>query len=528
MAGDLSRHGLKCRIVDKLEQGSHLSRAVVVLPRTLEELRIRGIADNLIARGIKVPRFSAFAERQLILEFDYSRVSSPYPYILTAPQPETEGVLLEWAERMGARVEWETEALSFDDDGQRFHVGLRRSSGETETVHARWLLACDGCHSSVRHHYGIPFEGETYGDVWILGDVKADWHGGAEQACAFFDRKGYLAIFPMPEGRVRMFYAPRPAEEVGTEVTLEKLEAVANHASFVKMRLYDPRWLGEFRVHHRKVPTYRKGRAFLAGDAAHIHSPETGLGMNTGIQDAFNLAWKLALVHNGQAPESLLETYDIERNYVGGKVVSYSNLIHRVSQFSHPIAQSMRNHVFPVMSDFYAMHLASLEDTVELRIHYPRSAAVQQGKHPLLRAHPPVEAGTRVPHATLLDESGAQVTTYDLLAEGRHQLLLFSGAPMAPQAADQVAAIARVLERYEVEVVEIHAGDNDAPVPGGVGRRLLDPMLHVHRIFGAEPGAAILVRPDGYVGYVATPLNAAHVERYLSQCLLPRLQEVRV
>ena len=232
-------------------------------------------------------------------------VASPYPYALMLPQSDTERLLEERLQRLGVSLERSTEATALTIGPDAVEATLRRADGREETVHADWLAGCDGAHSIVRHTLAAPFSGEAMGGDWILADVHMKGYPFPDtEVAVYWARRGVLPIFPISPGRYRIIGNVAPS---GTDhphdPTLDEIQAIVEALS-----LFDPIWLSGFRINSRKVASYRSGRAFLCGDAAHVHSPAGGEGMNTGMQDAFNLAWKLALAIKGTCGEALLDT----------------------------------------------------------------------------------------------------------------------------------------------------------------------------------------------------------------------------
>ena len=224
---------------------------------------------------------------------------------------------------------------------------LRHADGQQETVEAQWLVGCDGAHSTVRHQLGVTFDGKPQGDDWFLADVRLEGEGAPPQdeVTVYLHRDGLFVVFPMPKGRSRVVGTvgktdpghPRP------DPTLDAVQALADERTAGGVRVTDPEWLSTFRVQERKVSDYGRGPVFLAGDAAHIHSPAGGQGMNTGMQDAINLAWKLAMVSKGSGGPSLLDSYSPERSAVGDMVLRNATRLTDMATLSNPAAQAVRN-----------------------------------------------------------------------------------------------------------------------------------------------------------------------------------------
>src|SRR6266851_7234852 len=226
------------------------------------------------------------------------KTDSPYPYALMIPQSDTERVLEERLEKQGVKVERNVALESFTDQGNQVQAVLRKASGESETLTADWLVGCDGAHSAVRHGLGFTFDGTTQPSDWYLADGHISGLDGQDRLHIYWHKDGILAFFPITQGRWRVVADLGPAQTEGhhADPTLEEIQSLLTLRGSDALVIKDAYWLASFRINERKVSKYGRGRAFLAGDAAHIHSPAGGQGMNTGMQDAFNLAWKLSLV----------------------------------------------------------------------------------------------------------------------------------------------------------------------------------------------------------------------------------------
>lgn len=520
MAGDLAYHGVKCRIIDKALQPTTLSKAVVVMPHMLEEFDLRGMADEFLARGQRMNSFSIFAEGKLVARTRYDRLRTRYNHLVCLPQTETEAILTSRARKLGVEVEWGVELVEFKDEKNGVWIQLKHSDGRLEELVVPYLVGCDGAHSIVRHTLNVPFEGAQYSDCWMLGDVETAWDYPRDEGISYLDKEGYMAVFPMPGGRSRIFCVFQLDTEIPEEVKIETLESVADRWARCALKISNPKWLAKFHVHHRKVKYYSRGRVFMAGDAAHLHSPESGLGMNTGIQDAYNLAWKLALVCKGQAPESLLDTFDPERNLVGKEVVKYSDAIHTLSAQFSPVMEAVRNRTFQLFAEFTRLHFTTVEKTVQLGIHYPESAIVQSlagRQHHILAVDESPNAGERARDSEVLDVSKRQwVRLYEIMRAPCSHLLLFSGMNPSRQAWDQMRAVAAVGERYAKVMKTIHivGADNARELDGTHGVIYKDYPLRAHELYAAERPRLYFIRPDGYVGLKSDSLDAASIEKF--------------
>src|SRR6185437_12693770 len=302
MAAALARLGVGVRIVDKAHARTDKSKALVIWPRTLELLDIQGCAQNFINAGIKGRGTRILANGREIVHVALDTMHSVHDYALMIPQSETERLLEEELARRGVTVEREVALEGFTQDEAGVAATLRHADGRIESMETPFLIGCDGAHSIVRHGLGIEFEGSTEPSDWLLADLRLDGDLPADELTLCWTGDGVLALFPIIGGRYRVIAdVGLLPTEAAPPPELGEIQAVLDRRGPPGLRAHDPFWLSRFRINERKVRDYRRGRVFLAGDAAHIHSPAGGQGMNTGMQDAFNLAWKLALVVKGNA-----------------------------------------------------------------------------------------------------------------------------------------------------------------------------------------------------------------------------------
>ena len=303
-------------------------------------------------------------------------VQGPYPYALMLPQSETERLLEKRLQDLGAPVEREVELISFTQTETDIEAILRHADGREEILSAAWLVGCDGAHSLVRHALGATFAGETLDSDWMLADVHMRGYPSPDtETSVYWHRDGVLVLFPISPGRYRVVAnLPPSGAEHPAAPTLGQVQAVIDRRGAPGMVAFDPIWLTSFRINDRKIADYRRGRIFLAGDAAHIHSPAGGQGMNTGMQDAFNLAWKLALVVHGTCSEPLLDSYSQERSAVGDEVLKATARLTTLGTLRNPVAQGVRNLLGHLLLGLTAVQHAIADNITEVSLGYPHSA----------------------------------------------------------------------------------------------------------------------------------------------------------
>ena len=375
MASEVARYGVPVRIVDKAAQRTDKSKALVLWSRTLELLDRGGGADPFVNAGFKAEAANFTAHGKVISRVSTENVQSPYPYGLMLPQSETERLLEERLGTLGVFVERRVELTSFQRRSEGLDAMLRHTDGREEAVSTDWLVGCDGAHSAVRHGLGAPFAGETLKSDWMLADAHMTGYPHPDNEFSVsWHHDGVFVIFPISPGRYRILAdLPATGAEQPPTPTLEQVQAIIDRRGPGGLKVFDPIWLAGFRINGRKVASYRWGRAFLAGDAAHVHSPAGGQGMNTGMQDAFNLAWKLALVARKTCDEHLLESYSPERSAVGDAVLKSTARLTAIGITKNPVAQAVRNVVGHVMLGLSPVRQALADNISEVTIGYPKS-----------------------------------------------------------------------------------------------------------------------------------------------------------
>jgi 2-polyprenyl-6-methoxyphenol hydroxylase-like FAD-dependent oxidoreductase len=311
-------------------------------------------------------------------------IASAYNFALMIPQRDTERLMTAHLQKLGVSVERQVELTGFTEGPDDVEARLRHADGREEIIRTPWLIGCDGAHSTVRHGIGVQFPGSTQGDDWLLADVRleGDRAPAADEIATYLHRDGPLIVFPMPGGRARIIGVVGKTDPAhpGPDPTLADVQDMLNHRAGSGILVSDPVWLTNFHINERKVADYKYGRVLLAGDAAHIHSPAGGQGMNTGMQDAINLAWKLAMVVRGAAATSLLDSYSPERTAVGDMVLRNAGRLTDLATLSNPAAQAARNFAMHVLLGFHAVRDVMATTMSEIDIAYPRSP-LSSGHH---------------------------------------------------------------------------------------------------------------------------------------------------
>jgi 2-polyprenyl-6-methoxyphenol hydroxylase-like FAD-dependent oxidoreductase len=469
LAGELAAADVACAVLERRDKESNLTRAFAVHARTLELLDARGVAEELVATGIRVSRLGS-------LGLDFSRLPSRFPYLLITPQYETERVLGRRAREFGAKIVPGAEVVGLDQDIEGVDVRVRDADGRVRTLRARYVVGADGAHSTVRRELGLPFPGQAVVRSVMLCDVRL-LEPPPDIVTARSTGDGFVFMFPFGDGWHRIIaWNPRNELPDTAPVDFEEVRAITRQVLGTDPHPHDPRWLSRFHSDERQVPRYRDRRVFLAGDAAHVHSPAGGMGMNTGLQDAANLGWKLAAAVKGWAPEGLLDTYHDERQPVGRRVLWTSGVIlrgalirRRVPRAARDVAVRVLTRVRPV-----ARRMAGAISMIDLA--YPAPL----GAHPL--------TGRRAPDIPLAGHGPR--TLYHALRPGRFLLVMPPGT------------------------------DGDAS-PAAAWGDCVDLVTA-----GGPTRTTVLVRPDGYIAWAADADERAAVRAALTEWCGPGIGPV--
>ena len=513
LACDLQRRGIRCRVVDGAQHLAQQTKAVGIQARTLELLAKMGIAGTAIARGLTTSLFSIYSDGKRLIRIDFQEHlrGSPYPYVLMLPQNETEEILTEHAHSLGTSVEWQTELIGLTQVEHGVEAVLRRPDGD-EHVQVASLVGCDGAHSTVRHLLGLQFVGTTVEQSFAsfaVGNVRLTWDLSYEEVFAFLHRGNFIGYFPMANGRHRVVIAYAPDEAPAGDVTLDEIRRAIQTCGPAGTRASEPADLTRFHINQRRTEHYQVSRVFLAGDAAHIHSPIGAQGMNTGIQDALNLGWKLALAVKGHASARLLESFALERQRVGEDLLRATDLTTHLALTRNPLLLALRDTLTPAL--FASLPVAAhrlAESLAEMNVAYPYSPiTVDERQHK--RA---LRAGDRAPDA--LVQTGARAepqSLFGMFNSPRSILLVFPGKSDLAAVERQWQDIVALLSAGYQEMIEAHLV-TEVLAAGTAG-------LHQH--YAAEQGALVLVRPDGYIGYWGHFGATGPLRSYLQALFVP-------
>jgi len=410
------------RLLEKREKPAEHSRALGIVPRTLEIFEQLGLVDEFLTHGHRVHGIRIHGkERRLLAELDLRTLPTRFPFMLMLPQTRTEAILRHFLEEWEVQVEWGTELQAFSPEKTGLRIKLSCGGQETET-RCEYLAGCDGAHSTVRKQTGWDFHGAAYQQNWLLADVSLEPRLDPKFMHLFLCATGPIVFFPLPEKLWRVVaMRPGTTQDAG-HATLQEIMELLERNRLGYLQPNQPLWVAGFAIHRRHADHLRKGRVFLCGDAAHIHSPAGGQGMNTGLGDAFNLGWKLAAAAKGMGSETLLDSYEKERLPVIEEVLKLTDRMTRMMTATAGPAAWMRDWGLPLASRL-GMGKKMGERLSQLTVTYPQSPAVLAEA----RRQPgwPVVGGRIPPFRLTNRTTGRETPLAKIIARGRMACFLF-------------------------------------------------------------------------------------------------------
>ena len=493
LACQLIRYGVDFIIVDKNKTTTPHSKAIGVQARTLEVYDQIGLAEKLIAEGTLAEAARMIVGGKIRGEISFKDVGkgmSPFPFFLIVEQGKHERILCDFIKTNGKDVRWQTEVESFSQDADGVTAQIKNVSGETETIEAKYLVGCDGAKSLTRRSLGLEFSGGTFERLFYVADVQIDWdfRHGAFYVClaktnvtAFFPMRGseknYRIVGTFPEGH----------DKDEGEILYEEVERQIVKDTELNLDITGVNWFSVYKVHSRHVNRFSNGRCFLAGDSAHIHTPAGAQGMNTGIQDAYNLAWKLAFVAQGKALHGILETYNEERLPNAKRLIQTTDRFFLLGASKNWFASFVRTRIAPYLANLFfsfdVVRKRLFPLVSQIGINYRGSSLGETNGNFKVRA------GDRMPYFLINGKS-----VYDKLREPKFHVIAFGGDGTKSSGINTG-------DRFEVLVLPI--------------------TDEVVRIFGSDQSFVLVVRPDSYIGMISATSPIDGVNAYIDRILRP-------
>ena len=489
LACQLIRCGIDFVILDMKETTTPHSKAIGVQARTLEIYEQIGLADDLIALGAKAEGVRLVEGGEVRGKVELANLGegmSPYPFLLLVEQGLHEKLLYDHIKSKGKDVRWQTQLESFSQTEAGVTANIKAADGATETLEAKFLVGCDGAKSLVRHTLGLTFEGSTFERLFYVADVDINWEFPHDALMVFLMKTNLLAFFPMVgENRWRIVgtFPEEFAKDEGDILYEEIEEQIKKDTALPNLDITKVNWFSVYKVHSRRVNKFSNGRCFLAGDSAHIHTPAGAQGMNTGIQDGYNLAWKLAAVLRGRASLSLLETYDEERSANAKRLLQTTDRFFDFGASDEPLVAFFRTRIFPYIANF-ALHFDAVKKFIfplvsQIGINYRKSSLSME------RGLFKVKAGDRFPYFTV---DGASI--YEKLnAPKFHVLTFLDGETKPPELAGS-----DFVDSFELPLYP-----------------------NIAELFGATKTFSVLARPDNYIGLITEDVSGEDLRNYLAR-----------
>ncbi len=530
LASELNRYGIACRIIDKDPGTKTISKALILHVRTQEVFD--AIGAIAAAKSVSVPmrQISLRAYGKIIGHLHAEIADSPYPHPIILGQDRTEHVLEEHLHQLGGRVEWQTEAIAFEQDATQVSVTVRHADGTEEVIRSHYLIACDGAHSMIRKQLGFRFEGGKYeGEQFIQADAKIRWTLPKGISHLFLTREGYMMVIEMPDDLVRVFISlpDHPADATVDEhgasddaPSLQEVQDALNALGGVDAELYDPTWLARYRTSHRRADRFRDGRIFLAGDAGHIHVPLGGQGMNTGIQDAFNLAWKLAYTVQGKATPDLLDSYNAERVPVAEALLAGTDKSYRIILHPNELKQNAVRLLGPFIVNQQVVRTKLMHTLEEVDISYRDTS-------PIVEDHGGsggAGAGDRAPNATIVRLADQEtIQLFDAFRGTHWTLLLFTGQKATAETDQKLLSIQQKVSKVYSQLIHSYFVVPDLLPPQGLSGSdsiLMDGEHFAHERYGVASACLYLIRPDWYIGFRGGIADRDRLMDYLARILM--------
>jgi len=483
----LRKHNLEVEVFESLLHKSRFSKAIALHSRTLELLEQIGVSDAVLARGVPVHKMNLYAESKKLAALDFKHLENRYPYFISLPQYDLEDILTEKLLSLEAPIHWGKKITGLNQTD----VAVSLSTESGDEYHFDYVIGCDGSHSNVRTLLQANFSGDTYNSQFLVADAQLDWSGNKAEAHTFMSSRGYMLIVPLPKQRHRIVTDAHKNQFEDTPDIEQVNEALFNKG-YTDIKLSKPEWISTIRYHRRLADSFRFQRVFLAGDACHIHSPVGGQGLNTGLQDAFNLVWKLAMVSAGMANDNLLDTYDVERRHIAKQVLKSTDTMTKRYVATNPVIKTVRRLLVPLLFSSAKVQRKIALDASGLAVSYNK----------IPNALIDTRAGQRLAGKRMED-------LHQELSSTKYELLLLKCRVVDKHVLDQIHALAGSIPAIANVRVLTLAEQAEA--------NMSDTVISAQQwpdYFSQDKNHLLLVRPDGYIhgSYKETDVEALKAE----------------
>ncbi|HEK19825.1 MULTISPECIES: FAD-dependent monooxygenase [unclassified Mucilaginibacter] len=503
MAAQLLRYGIQPVIIDSKPGPTDQSKALAVQARSLEIYRQMGVVDKVLQEGKKAKGLAYFKDGDYLAELDLNQIGSqqtPFPYILLYPQSKNERVLLDYLTQAACPVYWQASLVTLHSLGAKSEAVLQ-AGGQTYQITCDYVIGADGAHSAVRKQMGMHFSGDTYKHKFFLADVKLRSVIDDSLISLYMDKRGFAGFFPLPEADSFRIVASLPDElEDEENPTLEAVLPALNRITKREIHVEKINWFTTYKLHHRMATQFNEGNCFLVGDAAHIHSPVGGQGMNTGLQDAYNLAWKLAAVINGKIVPNILNTYGEERMPVAKELLNTTDRVFNVVTSRKWFGNLLKRYVVPRILKF------GWEKESTRNFFFNRASQIgisyRDSKLTLSLGRPTeIKAGDRLPYLEIFDEKKkANTDLHSWCAKHGFTLLTFGHVQES-----FLFTIAKWLTQ------EYNGAINFFHLPYSSSNQQVFDTLQI----AEGTRKAIIVRPDMHIGYLNDLIDISMMNNYL-------------
>ena len=507
MACELARFHIPFRIIDKNPQPTSASNATWIQTGSLELFDHVGIVNQFLKRGHRCDAINLYSHGKALVQIPFAHLDSSYPYVLMMPQSETEKLLTEHLEKSKHKVDRSLELIDVKQQDNQVISTIRHANGKTETITSDWLIACDGVNSSIRQKFSIDFPGVELSEQFMVADAEMNSFQPRNEINVFFDKETIFAAFPLGDNKYRIFANLHQSHP--RKIFIEKeVKEIVDERARGEFHVNSISWISPFWTHSRIVDNMRHGSIFFAGDAAHIHAAVGGQGMNTGLQDAYNLIWKIALVHNGKAQPSLLDSYQAERHPVISKIVNQTERFTKMAVSNDQFLMKLRDFGYRLShSEKQTSKKFSMEIT-QLNTDYRESPAIDYQEKITTKSP---RQGMRAPDVVMNESK----RLYDYLRGTTHHVLLFTGVGENCDLS-LVEPMQQWLQKY---VDLIHSQIVSSVKLDKKSNIIFDTDAIIHKRYNIKYPVIYIIRPDNIIAFCSKDLNIESVEKFLKTYL---------